>query len=875
MKKLTIALLIGLFSTLFTHAQEQLPLLPAHCTVGVEVSYDGERHVTRTVSDYHDLFFSGFAMWQHVRTEGDSCIWEIKIKNDTRSANIEIGSLWFSVSEPGEGMEGPANMHFQSHPCIAGNASYVYWCRYSGADGGLLMTTTRHTSLEYVTAPDFTNDDGRRGDGRYYIHGKWAANPEDTWRMPLTSLKLAPKKEKIYTFRFERIASQHDVAHHVSELGGLTMRVAPGMVIPAGREVLCAIDCPKGINTITPEFPGKTKIRQKTVNKDFPKTLVAFTFKKKGENQVLIEYGSGDKAYLEFFVTEPFDQLIRKRSDFITKHQQIQDESKWYDGLYSLWDMQTCRLMTPDDHMRLPDFQVGGSDDPCMSKPVYISEKNVFWPNRDEVRALEYYEDHFVYGKLQRTGNETPYPYGIYGSENWYQNRSGDYGSMDSGGWGLQRLWRTFDYTHHIAIYYNLYLIASADSTMTQHPASYWLDMAYHTTMAFYNVPYNIYMKKFAFTGWCDWAYKQGNFHERYILELMDALEENGLHDQAVEIRHEWEKKVLYFMYDDPWPFASEYVIDRTAYESSYYVADYGRRHYIEPRQNLWQDKNSGKWYSYSKYDCADADPLLSNQLSSNLAIRGIHGLTYWKLGTAWTKPGCLDYMTQMGGAAILDYAFRYSGNPARDINYGYNSLCASWSLINSGYWSNKKANDGAAGWEYIDAQNFWFQTYEMISAKRGPYRFDGEIDHGFAGGVHGTGTYVVNDPDFGLFAYGGSVFVENGRYKVTPDDGVCRRVFFTTPCRVGVELRQDAFAKKSFVETDAEGRHITFTVTNRYAKQHDCHVRLWSLAEGTYEVKVNGHTCLTKAVVGVNTDLDVVFPLGKKDVPVEVIRVK
>lgn len=869
MKRILPVLLTALLAAVPALGQTPHRLLPARCMVGVEVSYDGEPRVAQTISDYQNLFFSGFALTQHVKADGDACIWEIHVKNDTPRATIEVGSLWFSLSGPEVEKGSAANMGFQSHPCIAGNASYIYWCRYLGTGDGLLMTTADHTSLEYVTVPDFNVKENR-----YHILGKWAARADDTWRMPLTSITLAPREEKVYTFRFEHIDSIHGLDHRIAQLGGLTMRVAPGMVIPVGKEVLCAVDCPRGINAVTPQFPRKTSVRQTEGN---GKTLLAFTFSKRGENQVVVDYGDGDKAYLEFFVTEPFDELIRTRSAFITRNQQVRDVTKWYDGLYSLWDMETCQLMTPDNQWHLCDFQVGGSDDPSNSKPFYVSEKNVFWPDRDEVRALEYYEDHFVYGKLQRTGDEHPYPWGIYGSENWYQNRSGDCGGMDSGGWGQQRLWRTFDYVTHIAIYYNLYLIASANPSLTENPASHWLDMAYHTTMAFFTVPYNIYMQRFAFNGWCDWAYKQGNFHERYILDLMDALDENGRTEQAAEIRHEWEKKVLYFMYDDPWPFASEYDIDRTAYESSYYIADYGCRHRIEPRQNLWQDKNSGKWYSYSSYSPTDALPLLQNQLASNYALRGIYGLSYWRLGTAWTQTYCLDYMTQMGGAAILDYAFRYSPDVARDVNYGYNSLCASWALVNTGYWNKRRANRGAAGWQYVDAQNAWMASYEMISARRGPYRFDGEIDHGFAGGVHAAGTYVVDDPDFGIYAYGGTIVPEDGRcINVVPNDGVCRRVFFTTPCRIGVELRQDAFAPRTAVTltpsaTSADGNHLTFTITNRYHTPHDCHARLWAMTGGCWQVKADGVLCGSYHTDDLYADLDISFPLGGRDVLVEV----
>lgn len=837
---------------------ESRRLLPADAEIGVEVSYDGERHVQQSVSGYRNLFFSGFALVQEVTETEEGAKWSIVITNDSK-ANIEIGSLWFSVSSPDSGVKGSENQGYCPHYNVCGDASYIYWCRYSGKDGTVLMTPDDGTSLEYVTSNDFSIPTTR-----YYIHGKWAAEPGGDWRIPLTSLTLAPGEKRIYSFRFERIGRRIDVDERIAEAGGLTVKVAPGLVIAKSKEVLCAFNCKDGINAIKPEFPNSTKIVNKGKNAA-GKEIVAFEFRKKGENQVVIDYGSGKKAYLEFFVTEPIDRLIRKRSDFITGRQQVLDTSKWYDGLYSLWDMKTGRLLTPDFHHHLPDFCVGGSDDPSNCKPLYVSEKNVFYPNRKEIAALEYYEDHFVKGKLQRTADESPYPYGIYGSDNWYKNRSGECGGWDSGGWGLQRLWRTFDYTTHIAIYYNLYLIASGDASLTKHPASYWLEMAYNTTKAFFTVPYNIYMKGFAFTGWCDWAYKQGNFHERYIIDLIDALAENGLVDRAEEIRHEWEKKVLYFIYEDPWPFASEFPIDRTAYESSYYIADYGCRHYIEPRKNLWQDKNSLKWYSYDSYDFADAKSLMNNQLSSNLAMRSICGTSYWNLGTAWANTINLDYMSQMGGAAILDYAFRYSDDPARFINYGYNSLISSWALINTGYWYPSARNNGAAGWEFSETENAWKFYFEMISRDRGPFRYDGEIDHGFTGGVHAAGTYVVNDPDFGLLAYGGDVSEKDGIFSLHPDDGICRRVFFTTPVRAGIELRQDAFDPKTPVQVSSDGSVISFVIENRYGSPHSCNVKLWAFPQGEYEIAVNGKTIAANLSPGSDSDMTFSFELDKK----------
>lgn len=50
---------------------------------------------------------------------------------------------------------------------------------------------------------------------------------------------------------------------------------------------------------------------------------------------------------------------------------------------------------------------------------------------------------------------------------------------------------------------------------------------------------------------------------------------------------------------------------------------------------------------------------------------------------------------------------------------------------------------------------------FEVSQAKRGPLRYDGEIDHGLTSGIHGAGIYLLKDPDLGMVAYGGNVEVD------------------------------------------------------------------------------------------------------------------
>src|SRR5690242_21672853 len=87
----------------------------------------------------------------------------------------------------------------------------------------------------------------------------------------------------------------------------------------------------------------------------------------------------------------------------------------------------------------------------------------------------------------------------------------------------------------------------------------------------------------------------------------MDALEGAGRKADADILRSEWEKKVKYFVYDDPYPFRSEYAFDRTAFESSYAFAKYGATHDMNPDTNLWYDVKLKKWYSHPEVKREDS----------------------------------------------------------------------------------------------------------------------------------------------------------------------------------------------------------------------------------------------------------------------------
>jgi hypothetical protein len=786
---------------------------------------------------------SDVRLYQIFTIKGEEVDWEIDFFNRSHHP-VKVTDMWFALPVGALDESIQAHQNLNRHFSLNGNASFFYWTPLTGQGDILLMTMHKGTAIEYATQ-----------DGKYYLHSMNAVDrTNDSWRLPSTSKTVQPYEHYMTGFNFTLTGNHEEVKTKIYDKHGVVVKVAPGMVVTPEFEVYCALQSKLPIVELVAEYPEEIQITS-LGQKEGDKYIYKFRFSRLGENLITVHYGDDLICFLDFFVTEPLETLIKKRARFIVDKQQHRDSSKWYNGLYSLWDMEKSELLSPDHLGDLrEEFMVGGSDDPSNSKPVYVSEKNVIYPNKEEIASLEYYEENFVWGKLQRTDEEYPYPYGIYGSENWYQNRSGKYGGYEDGGSGKGRMWRTFDYTTHFAIYYNLYRIAEDNPEMVSYlDADGYLERAYRTAIAYFEVPYNILMgKQWAFHGWTDWAYKQGNFHERYLLDIINALRQKGRLKDAAKLRREWEKKVTYMVYEDPWPFGSEMFVDRTAFESSYYVAEYAKLNPIKPEEQFWYDKNRKKWYSYTSFDTSMIDRFMQNQLDGNLALRGLFEPGYANLGTAWSGQYVnLDYMTQMGGVALLDYAYRFSDRPDRYINYGYNSLLASWALMNTGtkktdfgYWYRGEQNDGAVGWAFSPYQNS--RTYmNYIKVGRAPWRFDGEIDHGLTGGIHGSGVYLLDDPDFGLIGYGGNVRMDkDGTVSIIPFDGVRRQVRIMTPVRFSVELMRDGF-RKDYPITLRGTEELSFCIENRSDKPHNTTIRAEGMPEGKYTVMTD-HKMIT-----------------------------
>lgn len=170
------------------------------------------------------------------------------------------------------------------------------------------------------------------------------------------------------------------------------------MTLPSDLTARVALHTRADIESIEPEFPDRTTVEYLGESKP-GYHLYEVAFGRLGENMLTIRHDGGRETYLEFFSTEPLETLIRKRAAFLVDKQQIRDSTKWWDGVFGPYDMRAGVTRTIED----PDIFVGRMvyvltcDDPGLSKAPFLASKNVHFPDRREIEALEYIE-HFVWG---------------------------------------------------------------------------------------------------------------------------------------------------------------------------------------------------------------------------------------------------------------------------------------------------------------------------------------------------------------------------------------------------------------------------------------------------------------------------------------------
>lgn len=735
-----------------------------------------------------------------------------------------------SPDEPAKAEEESFERQFTKHQSIQGNSSFLYFTRIGGQAPYYIWTANSNTPLEYWGYVDRTF--------RIFVHSGKTGQEQTrgSWRQKHTFGHLAAAGDKgdciKLQFKFTDANSYQELRNVIYENGLLDIKVLPATTIPRTQYGYFALHTQCNIDSVTAEFPEKTHIESLgKFGKDIYRYRVKFD--KLGENQITIHFDGNKKSYIEYFSILSPETLVKERAKFLVETQQIKNPERWYDGLYGPYDMKNGKLLTPDEpdiYDRVRTYFIA-SDDPALGKAPFLASKNEVFPNDEEIASLEYHIKNFVWGGLQRTDKETPYPYAIYGTPNYYINRNLDL-KATQGNFkpGVVRAWRSFDYAHMVMLYYHMYHISKLYPEKCHYlDADGYLERAFQTAKAYFLYPTELHGDYYE-------TFKWGCYNELIIPRLIEELIEEGRKDDAEYLRGFWERKAKYFIYDDPYPYHSEYEVDRTAFESSYALAEYALQYPMQPDDSLWYDKNYNKWYSHLEVTDKASRDFMKRQFYANLSCRGVLEPEWNSLGSDFfhsSDHSEHSYMARMGGWAVLNYALRHDQQPNNWLWLGYASYLNPYGIMNVGdkesnygYWYPGKEKNGAIGQAYtpLKFDKPWIGTEE----DRGPWRFCGEGDLGMCAVTRTATSILIQDSIFDWMYYGGNMEkIKKNIFKLFPDDGVRQDMWIVTgKSRIHLKLSRDNWSTDKPIVIDVSKRTATITIANGVIDAHT--TKLW-----------------------------------------------
>lgn len=442
-----------------------------------------------------------------------------------------------------------------AHHYIGGHSSYVLMERPLGDTPFLLLHAVEGGAFECVY-----RDDSSFGKNVYWWDGPnilavhswatknlrgWEKNP---WINGHTSLVLKPGEKWSCQLRFVFVENYDAVREELYQAGNLGIRILPSMVVQENDDVYVELKTKSDLDTIDYLSDNITLKEKKRVG---DKTLLTLSFRERGQKSLKLHY-AGRWTGIYFFCVGDIGQLLKIRSQFIVDRQFYENPEDPYhrNHMFLPFDHRTGSTFRDADEVS----EVGGSDAEFgFSEPLFLAEKNVYYPSRREVDALETYIHDCLFRYIQ-----DPETYAVRASLYWKLR----YPSSPWSHWTAERAeatYRAYNYAHVMNIYYAMYRIGKRYGLLTRRTAEDYLRMACHTALCMFRTE--------------PWGHV-GVMGGSGALSVLDDLARQGLQEEHGRLLGEIRKCNEVFL-ADPYPYASEYPADTTAQEQVYFFTRY------------------------------------------------------------------------------------------------------------------------------------------------------------------------------------------------------------------------------------------------------------------------------------------------------------
>ncbi|MHB8095853.1 MAG: DUF5695 domain-containing protein [Candidatus Aminicenantales bacterium] len=505
--------------------------------------------------------------------ENASLCWDVEIENTT-GRPLEIGEFGFPLSlndnyrgvrtknpytntvDDHEVLYEDERQKLQEQPLIheqrvvghhyaGGHSSYTLVERLLGDSPYLLIHPAGDTPFECQYRYQDAAAAGRRGRGGATVMAVYsrAVESERNWSLPWvnghTSLVLKPGAKKAFQIRFSFVASYAAIRDKIEAAGNLGIRVFPSMVIQ--EEAPVYVELRSKFDPEVSFLSDNCRVIEKKRLAD--RTLLKLAFKGRGQKTVRLTYDGGKWTNVHFYCTENTADLIDARARFIVDRQFYENPSDPYgrDHMFMPFNYQIGSIFTTSDSV----YEVGGSDEYGFSEPVYLAEKNVYRPRREEVDKLEAYAVDCLMGHLQN--QET---FALRASLYWVERIP----SSPWGHWTEERSkesYRTYNYPHAANIYHALYRIGKLYGLTSRRQPLEYLDLAYRTCLKWFE------------TG--PWKHV-GVMCGSNAINILEDLKAEGKQKEYEALRVKMVACNDVFV-QIPYPYSSELYVDQTAHE--------------------------------------------------------------------------------------------------------------------------------------------------------------------------------------------------------------------------------------------------------------------------------------------------------------------
>ena len=596
---------------------------------------------------------------QSFRLAYDSLFWQIDVTN-RQDGDLEIGelSLAFTMNNDFSGLfvgkDGVSDPDWRrnaqkawhedrvlQHLFISGHSSYAMLQRPLGDGPFLLFHTVDDTPLEVAYQIDKTigSQWSLTFEGPYYlsVHSaaarkeeKWLYDRErqSYWFHGHSSLLLKPGETRVYRFCFAFLNRYEHLNERLYQYGQVAVKVHPGMAVQMDQETLLELTCKQKVKLV----PESEHIRIETVKRDGDRHTFRLRFLSSGQKKIRVEYGANRWMNLLFYATPAVGPLLKARARFIIRKQLYDNPQDRFGRHHAFlpYDDKLEALCLQGEE----SWQVGGSDEYGLPIGMFLAEKNVYFPNREEIDVLETYIDDFLFCVLQN-----PKTYEIRRGCYWEEKTPSSYAHQ----WSKEEseyTWRSFNYPLVANIYHAMYRIAKLYGLTRKRSGSDYLTMAWKTAVLGYDLG--------------EWSHMGGPAGYNAVHLLRDLREEDP---EGYSVLNEKMRRFAIVNNNDPYPFGSELYIDQTAHNQVYAIMrEYGFKEQERKTLQVTKALRAGAqpvWFRYGNEQRGNVCCWYATTLNSYVLLSGFEETGDMDL-LRWGYAGLSSFMTTVreNGAA-------------------------------------------------------------------------------------------------------------------------------------------------------------------------------------------------------------------------------